>query len=161
MTRSCHRILLILSLTLNFAIFGTVAYFIYRDGHVPGFSSGLGANVHLSDYLDLSDEKRRIWQEKRKGYKQELAATWREIRVHQEKMIHGIFVSQPDLQAIEAERAEIARLQESIQRSLIRHLLDEQEMLDDRQRRKLAELLLQRDSHPVMEELSQQGPDKD
>jgi Spy/CpxP family protein refolding chaperone len=166
MTRSCHRIILILSLTLNLAVFGTVAYLIYRDGHVPGYSHVSGfsspkAKPYLSDYLDLSDEKRRIWEERREGYKQELAATWQQIRMHREKMIRAIFVSQPDLQAIEAERAEIARLQESIQRALIRHLLQEQELLDDRQRQKLAELLLQQDYHPAMEGLSQQYPHKD
>jgi Spy/CpxP family protein refolding chaperone len=160
MTRNCLRTILALSLILNFAVIGTVAYYTFLYGHVPGFHNGTNGNtnVHLSDYLDLSDEKRRIWREKSEGYKQELEADWREIQVHREKMIRAIFASQPDPKAIEAERAEIARLQEAIQRALIRHLLDEQGMLDERQRQILVELLLRQDFHPLREEPSRQAP---
>jgi hypothetical protein len=167
MTRNSQRIIFVLSLTLNFSVIGTVIYHLFRDGHIPGyghlsgFYSGTNTKNHLSDYFDLSDDKRRVWREKSKEHEQELADSWQEIQGHRGKMIRAIFTAQPDLKIIEAERAEIARLQGVVQRALIQHMLDEQGMLDDRQRQVLAELLIRQNFTPTMDELPRQDTHND
>lgn len=143
MRRYLLQILLALSLLLNLGILGAVGYQSYRSGHLPSLSgNGKNQKISLSDYLHLTPEQDKVWREKEIRFKQEINESWQDVRDHRERMIWEIFSAQPDLAAIEADRAEIARLQEKQQRRVIEQLLVEQGILTPKQRGALADLLI-------------------
>jgi hypothetical protein len=72
-----------------------------------------------------------------------MGVDWEDVRIHRERMIRQIFSQQPDLAAIEADRAAISSLQEKQQRHIIAQLIEEQRILDATQREALAGLLIQ------------------
>lgn len=141
MKRYWLYVLLTLSILLNVGVLGAVGYNVLKHD-AP----------HLEDYLKLTEPQRRQWHEMERGFISELNAAWVDIRTHRERMIRFIFSPQPDVAAIEAERAAISRLQESQQRRLIDQLMAERGILDPSQRKALAELLISQEPAITMEE---------
>lgn len=143
--------LLVFSLLLNIGVLGAVGYQSWHSGEWPRLHVDDEHN-HLAEYLKLSEEQRRQWREKEEKFLREMDADWENVRIHRERMIRQIFSRQPDLAAIEAERAAISRLQEKQQRHVIAQLMEEQRMLDSTQREALAGLLIQQKSAGSLEE---------
>ncbi|MDP2266896.1 MAG: periplasmic heavy metal sensor, partial [Thiobacillus sp.] len=121
--------LLVFSLLLNVGVLGAVGYQAWQSGEWPWQHTN-DKHDHLAEYLNLSAEQRRQWQGKEKKFLHEMGADWEQVRLHRERMIRHIFSQQPDLAAIEAERAAISRLQEKQQRHVIAQLMEEQRILD-------------------------------
>lgn len=151
MKRSWLYTLLAFSLLLNVGVLGAVGYQAWQNGGWPALH-GDDKHDHLAEYLNLSEEQRRQWQEKEGKFLREMGADWEEVRIHRERMIRQIFSQQPDLAAIEADRAAISRLQEKQQRHVIEQLMEEQRMLDAPQREALARLLIQQKPAGSLEE---------
>jgi Spy/CpxP family protein refolding chaperone len=143
--------LLAFSLLLNVGVLGAVAYQAWQNGGWPGLHAD-NKHDHLAEYLNLSEEQRRQWKAKEETFLQEMGADWEEVRIHRERMIRQIFSQQPDLAAIEANRAAISRIQEKQQHHVIAQLMEEQRILNMKQREALAELLIQQKPAGSLEE---------
>lgn len=143
--------LLAFSLLLNVGVLGAVGYQAWQNGGWPGLHAG-NKHDHLAEYLNLSEEQGRQWKAKEEKFLQEMRADWEDVRIHRERMIRQIFSEQPDLAAIEADRAAISRIQEKQQRHVIAQLMEEQRILNATQREALAGLLIQQKPAGSLEE---------
>ena len=143
---------LILSIMLNVGVVAALAYSAFQQGTWPAVFRGDKVEPDLPAYLDLNAEQKRRWSELEAAFIRELRNDWRQIRIHRERMINEIFSEQPDRQRIEGERAAIAQLQAAQQRRVIQQLLEERDILDAAQRRKLAEMLLRQAPAGTFEE---------
>ncbi len=110
------------------------------------------APLNLQDHLALNAEQRARWQALEPDFLQALAANWQAIRQHREALVRHIFAATPDRTAIDAEQAAIARLQGAQQQRVIAQLLAERALLDEHQRTRLMELLLNRYAQESTEE---------
>ena len=143
--------LLVFSLLLNVGVLGAVGYQAWQSSEWP-WQHADDKHDHLAEYLNLSKEQRRQWGDKEEKFLQTMGADWEEVRIHRERMIRQIFSQQPDLAAIEADRAAISRIQEKQQRHVIEQLMEEQRILDATQREALAGLLIQQKPAGSLEE---------
>lgn len=143
--------LLALSLLLNVGVLGAVGYQAWQNGGLPGLYAE-EKHDHLVEHLQLSAEQRRQWQEKEQKFLRDMGVDWEQVRIHRESMIREIFSPQPDAEAIEAIRQAICRIQEKQQRHVIAQLMEEQQILDAKQREALAELLVQQKPAGSLEE---------
>lgn len=143
--------LLAFSLLLNVGVLGAVGYQAWQNGGWPGLHAD-DKHDHLAAYLNLSEEQGRQWKAKEEKFLQEMRADWEDVRIHRERMIRQIFSEQPDLAAIEADRAAISRIQEKQQRHVIAQLMEEQRILNATQREALAGLLIQQKPAGSLEE---------
>lgn len=140
------KLLLALSLALNAGILGAVTFGQMRAApHAPVVAS-------LPDQLHLTPAQRLRWQEIEPGFLNDLAANWRAIKAHRERLVRHIFAPVADRAAISAEQAAIATLQDAQQRRVIAQLLAERDVLDERQRAVLMNLLLDRYARESTEE---------
>lgn len=137
------------SLSLNLGFAATVAYKQLQQ--IPT-APAAQQHVSLPDQLQLSLEQRSRWHQIEQGFIKDLAVNWRDIRQHREALIKHIFSAQPERTKIDAEQAKIATLQDAQQRRVIRQLLAERDLLDQRQRAALMTLLLQRYTNEATEE---------
>ncbi len=151
MKRYWLYVLLALSLLLNISVLGAVGYQAWKSGNWPELR-GHAKHKQLIEHLNLSEEQRRQWREKERKFLQEMRGDWEEVLFHRERMIHQIFSQQPDLAAIESDRAAISRIQEKQQRHVIGQLMEEQRILDAEQRKALAALLIQQKPAGSLEE---------
>lgn len=142
MKRSGLQFLLVMSLLFNLGVIGAFGYLAMKRGQLPAVFDGHVKEVNLPEYLRLSAEQHRQWQELETGFLRELAVDMQAIRPHRETMINEIFSERPDRGRIEAERAAIAQLQARQQQRVIEQLLKERAIIDQGQRRALAELLI-------------------
>lgn len=143
--------LLAFSLLLNVGVLGAVGYQAWQSGTLPGQHAD-DTHDHLAEYLDLNAEQRQHWREKEDKFLREMETDWEDVRVHRERMIREIFSQQPNLAAIEADRAAISSLQEKQQRHVIAQLMEEQRILNAAQREALAGLLIQQKPAGSLEE---------
>lgn len=143
--------LLLLSLLLNVGVLGAVGYQAWQHGGLRGGNAG-DKHDPLVERLQLSAEQRQLWQEKEQKFLRDMSADWEQVRIHREAMIREIFSDAPDPEAIEATRQAICRIQEKQQRHVIVQLMEEQQILDARQRDILAELLIQQKPAGSLEE---------
>ncbi len=143
------RILLAASLALNL---GVVAALLLRPAPIAPPTSTAPPVVHLPDYLKLTPMQRSHWDTLEAPFLHSLSANWGEIRRHREALVRHIFAATPDRAAIDAEQAAIARLQATQQQHVIDQLLAERAMLDDTQRSRLLQLLLDRYAGEATEE---------
>lgn len=127
--------LLVLSVLFNVGAVIATAYRIHRNA--------LAEPADIARHLQLDAQQTRRWKELEAPFMAGLDAEWAEIGQRREALIRAIFAAQPDPQAIEANRAAIARLQTRQQRRVIEQLLKERELLAPQQREQLVELLLQ------------------
>ena len=144
------RYLLVVSLSLNLGIAGALLWQSSRPR--PQADPAHPAHLNLQDHLELSAEQRARWQALEPDFLRELAANWQAIRQHREALVRHIFAATPDRAAIDAEQAAIARLQGAQQQRVITQLLAERALLDERQRTRLVELLLNRYAQETTEE---------
>ena len=143
--------LLVFSLLLNVGVLGAVGYQAWQSSEWP-WQHAADKHDHLAEYLNLSEEQRRQWGDKEEKFLQTMGADWEEVRIHRERRIRQIFSQQPDLAAIEADRAAISRIQEKQQRHVIEQLMEEQRILNSTQREALAGLLIQQKPAGSLEE---------
>ncbi len=140
MRQNLLRIALALSLLVNLGVLGAIGW---RSFQAQPVASGVSADFPgLARYLDLDAEQQRRWREAEAGFLDRFRAASQEIHARRDRLIEAIFVPSPDRAQIEAERAAIAALQQEQQRQVIEQLLHERDLLDDRQRERLRELLL-------------------
>ena len=144
------RYLLAISLSLNLGIVGALLW--QPPKPLPEADPVHPAHLNLQDHLELNAEQRARWQALEPDFLQELATNWRAIRQHRETLVRHIFAVTPDRAAINAEQAAIARLQGAQQQRVITQLLAERALLDERQRTRLMELLLNRYAQETTEE---------
>ncbi|MBA4113994.1 MAG: hypothetical protein C0492_11680 [Verminephrobacter sp.] len=144
-----HYVLAI-SLSLNLGIVGALLW--HQSKPRPEANTAPAAHLNLQDHLELSAEQRARWQALEPDFLQELSANWHAIRQHREALVRHIFAATPDRSAIDAEQAAIARLQGMQQQRVITQLLAERALLDERQRTRLMELLLNRYAQESTEE---------
>lgn len=142
MKPSTLRLALAFSLLVNLGVVGAIAYRAMDSGALPGVLGGRVSPPSLPQHLGLDDQQLGHWRDAEREFLGSLASGAAEIRVRRDRLIREIFAAAPDTAAIEAERAGIARLQEAQQRLVVGQLLREREMLDARQRERLAQILL-------------------
>lgn len=149
MNRTIWKWLLAISLSLNAGMLAAVAFNVTRPEPQRLVA---GTHINLQDYLHLNAEQRARWQQIEQDFLKDLSGNWRDIRSHREALVRQIFSAGPDRAAIDAEQARIAALQDAQQRRVIRQLLAERELLDERQRAALMDLLLTRYQQEATEE---------
>lgn len=149
MNRPVWKWLLAVSLSLNL---GIVAAVVFSQTRTAADMKSAEEQISLAERLQLTQEQRRRWQEIENGFLSDLAANWRDIRAHRETLVRQIFSATPDRAAIDKEQARIAALQDAQQRRVIEQLLAERELLDERQRAALMDLLLSRYTEEASEE---------
>jgi Spy/CpxP family protein refolding chaperone len=150
MKRPLLKWLFAVSLALNAGMLAAVAWNTARPA--PAQQAADGARVRLPEYLKLSADQRRRWEQIERGFLQDLSSNWRDIRSHREVLVRQIFSAVPDRAAIDSEQARIAALQDAQQRRVIAQLLEERALLDEGQRKALMELLLTRYTQEATEE---------
>lgn len=150
MNRPLWKWLLAISLSLNIGIAAAVAFNMLRPA--PDAQASGAQHLNLPDHLQLTAEQRNRWHQIEQEFLKDLSANWREIRLHRETLVRQIFSDVPDRQAIDAQQAKIAALQDAQQRRVIAQLLAERELLDARQRTALMDLLLTRYRQEATEE---------
>ncbi|HJV52530.1 MAG TPA: periplasmic heavy metal sensor [Noviherbaspirillum sp.] len=140
--------LLVISISLNVGILVAVV------GNRLGAASMANNDerINLPDYLRLDAVQRQRWAELEQGFLNDLTANWREIQARRESVIRQVFSAAPDQGTLDAAQAKIAALQDNQQRRVIRQLLAERDLLDERQREKLMALLLKRYAQEATEE---------
>lgn len=140
--------LLVISISLNVGILAAVV------GTRLGAASMANNDerINLPDYLRLDAVQRQRWAELERGFLNDLTANWREIQARRESVIRQVFSAAPDQGTLDAAQAKIAALQDNQQRRVIRQLLAERDLLDERQREKLMALLLKRYAQEATEE---------
>jgi Spy/CpxP family protein refolding chaperone len=148
MSRTALKWLLAASLALNL---GVVAALVAERVR-PSADTHATQSVNLPDYLQLTPAQRERWSAIEHGFLRDIAANWDAIRTHRETLVRQIFSAAPNRAAIDAEQAGIAALQDAQQRRVIDQLLAERELLDERQRARLMELLLNRYTRESTEE---------
>lgn len=149
MNRNAWKWLLAISLSLNAGMIAAVAWNATRtDGPVANEA----APRDLPRYLGLTPDQRRQWERIEAPFLDELAGNWRQIRARRETLVRHIFAPVPDKAAIDREQEAIAGLQNAQQRRVIAQLLAERELLDERQRTALRDLLLDRYAAELTEE---------
>ena len=136
------RIALLLSLMVNLGVLGALGWRALQPSAAPAVGDTAAAGTSLPGYLGLDEGQLKRWREAERVFLERLAAGGAEVAAHRERMIRLIFSDGSDPAAIEAERAQIARLQEAQQRLVIEQLMAEREVLGPEQRAKLAEVLL-------------------
>lgn len=149
MNRIGWKWLLAVSLSLNI---GIVAAVLVKQVHPLAQANGAPPHLNLPDYLRLNQAQRQRWRQLEPDFLRDIAANWSEIRAHREALVRHIFSPTPQRSEIDAEQASIAALQEAQQRRVIIQLLAERELLDERQRAKLRDLLLSRYAQDATEE---------
>jgi hypothetical protein len=131
---------LLLSVLLNLGVIGGLAYHALQEGRL---AQALGARApELPDALGLDPAQRAKWHALEADFLGQFDAAGKALRTHREQLVHAIFSDHPDAARIEAERRAIAELQERQQQRVIAQFLKEREILDEGQRRVLAEALL-------------------
>lgn len=130
MKTSVLRIALALSVLVNLGVVGALGYRAIQQ-HTPPLVRQLG----------LDAAQLQHWRELESGFLARLDAESQEIERRRNRLVDLIFASSPDEQAIEAERAAIAQLQERQQRLVIEQLQRESAMLEAAQRERLAQVL--------------------
>lgn len=150
MNRSVWKWLLAVSLSINLGVIATIVLKQIRTS--PEITTTAEKQVSLPDRLQLTQEQRQRWLEIERTFLADIAANWRDIRVQREALVRQIFSAQPDRAKIDAQQAKIAALQDAQQRRVVTQLLAERELLDERQRVALMELLLNRYAEEASQE---------
>ena len=140
MTPSTLRNALTLSLLVNFGVIAAVGWQKLQTDGLPVSS---GAPTELSRHLQLSASQLQRWHDTEAPFLAFLHASNSAIGEHRNRLIQAIFDERVNRQAIDAEQAKIAELQNDQQRLLIEQLLRERDILEPQQRAKLAQLLIQ------------------
>lgn len=138
------------SLALNLGFVAAVAWHLHAPA--PTTSTTAPAHVPLDQQLQLSASQRQRWQSIEPAFLQDIDRNWRAIHQHREALVRAIFSASPDHQAIQAQQAQIAALQEAQQQRVIAQLLAEHDILEPAQRAKLMALLLERYTQEATEE---------
>lgn len=134
MKASALRLALLVSLTINLGVALAVAVDALRAREpMPA----------LAEHLALDAGQQARWQASEGPFLAQFSAAAARIEAHRAALVRAILAEVPDAEAIERERAAIARLQQAQQRLMIEQLLAEREILDAVQRARLAQLLLE------------------
>lgn len=150
MNHSVWKWLLAVSLSINLGVIATIVF--KQISAPPEVTATAEMQVSLPDRLQLTQEQRQRWLEIERTFLADIAANWRDIRVQREALVRQIFSAQPDRANIDAQQAKIAALQDAQQRRVVTQLLAERELLDERQRVALTELLLNRYAEEASQE---------
>ena len=125
---------LILSVLLNLGVVGAAGY--------RALVQDRSGATDLASRLELDAAQRTRWHSLEQAFVRELDAGWQEIALQRETLVREVFSEQPDPARIEAARARIAEVQMQQQQRVIAQFLQEREILNADQRRKLVDVLL-------------------
>lgn len=131
-----RNILLAVSLALNVGFVATAIQRHWAGGGEP-------AAEPLAQRLGLSDSQQAAWTRLEGPFLADLARNWEDIRAQRQALLDELFAGQPDTARLAGIQAGIAALQDEQQKRVIRQLLAERDVLDDRQRALLKDLLMQ------------------
>jgi Spy/CpxP family protein refolding chaperone len=139
MRPSILKYALAMSVLLNLGVVAAAAYTAMQQRYP---TAAVQTELTAVDALKLTPEQRKEWRALETDFLQDFRAELEEIEARREKLVRAIFSERPDVEAIEAERAAIAKLQTEQQKRVVAQLLKERALLDASQRQALAELLL-------------------
>jgi len=152
MKRYYLHTLLLLSLLLNAAVFGTIGLNAIQVGHWPYFLGGdtTQTTPPLSRSLRLTAEQQATWRENANKFDHNLSTAWNKMGSHREKLIREILSPQPDWSVINDEQSAIEELQKNMLRFLIVHIQKEKKMLSPKQRTELGDRLIKTGSRHLL-----------
>ncbi|WGK62177.1 periplasmic heavy metal sensor [Halopseudomonas sp. SMJS2] len=151
MKPSILRLLLGISVLFNLGVLAALGW--QQLSH--GLFNDTGEPL-LARELELDEQQRQRWQQIEAPFLVELQQSAAAIQQQHDRLIHSIFARSLDVQRIRTEQQALASLQQQQQQRVIEQLLKEREILDERQRQRLVELLTQQTGTLEVERLHSQ-----
>jgi len=143
------KYILVLSLLLNVSLLGAAGYTYYRQNSddslpaVPGRSpsSTSATHPHLFEALSLKPEQRALFERKAHLFHEALGEKREKVDGLRRSLLDLMDADHPDKKAIAATIAEINRVQEEMQKTVVAHMLEFKSMLDEDQQKKFFALV--------------------
>jgi Spy/CpxP family protein refolding chaperone len=133
--------ILVLSLAVNAAILGTLGYHYFinppRSGPAPCFTAGDG---HLYQSLGLTGEQLSKMEPLAHAFHRHMDAMKAAMEQKRDRLI-DLLHRGDDTGKIEALRAEMASIQDAIQKEVIAHISDIKKILDSKQQERFFHLM--------------------
>jgi Spy/CpxP family protein refolding chaperone len=135
--------ILILSLSVNIAVFSTVGYHYYRNFCMtPAIRCPLNQGIHhLYQSLGLSEAQLTKMAPLSKEFHTRLTALKSQVMVKRDLLIRLLGSDEIDHGRIEETRKEIAAIQDEIQREVVVHITQTREILNPEQKKRFFEML--------------------
>jgi Spy/CpxP family protein refolding chaperone len=143
MKNNTIRFLLLLSLLLNLSVLATTGfvYFKHQDYWTSPFGFKIKKGHFLFEELSLNPEQSQAMKEKSMAFRAEIDRRRQEVTHGRKTLLALMRQERTDKTAVDAAVAEISRMQEEIQRMIIRHMLDMKAMLAKDQQAKFIDLI--------------------
>jgi Spy/CpxP family protein refolding chaperone len=148
MKNNILKIILIFSLLLNASMLLTAGYIHYYKQPISssfpfGSDQRPGAIVQgcLLDQLSLKPEQQQAMKQKAVTFHADIQKMRQQIVQKRAILVSHLREDKPDGQAISAAIADINRLQEDVQKMIVRHMLEFKGMLDKEQQEKFLDLI--------------------
>jgi Spy/CpxP family protein refolding chaperone len=151
MKNNVLKYILLLSLLLNLSLLGAAGYTYYRQipyrlphgGGVPervppGPSS---MHPHLFEALSLKPEQRGLFEQKARLFHEALGKKRDKVDGLRRSLLDLMGADHPDIKGIEATIAELSRVQEDMQKTVVAHMLEFKSLLDKDQQKKFFTLV--------------------
>jgi len=143
MKNNTIRFLLLLSLLLNLSVLGAAGfvYFKHQDYWTSPFGFKVKKGHFLFEELSLDPEQSQTMKEKSMAFRAEIDRRRQEVTHGRKTLLALMRQERTDKTAVDAAVAEISRMQEEVQRMIIRHVLDMKAMLAKDQQSKFIDLI--------------------
>jgi Spy/CpxP family protein refolding chaperone len=141
------KIILVFSLLLNASMLLTAGYIHYTQSPAPSFPfiAGHRPGETLQGYffegLSLKPEQQKAMQQKALAFHGDINKTREQIDAKRASLIALLREDNPNGQAIALAIAEINKLQETVQKKVVLHLLEFKGMLDKEHQKKFLDLI--------------------
>jgi len=145
MSRKGLMIVLVLSLAVNISIFGTSAYYYYRNsGGMQSAPCPLSStHEHLYQELGLSAFQLSQMEPLAKKFHERLAELRKAIKGKNTRLVDLLGQKDIDQDQIEGLRKEIADIQDEIQKEVIAHIIESKKIFDPKQQERFLILMRQ------------------
>jgi Spy/CpxP family protein refolding chaperone len=143
MTRNGLKLLLAASLLLNLSVLATAGYLRLagRGSWVSPFGTKMAAGRFLFEELSLTPEQSRAMREKAIPFRAEIDRQRGEIVNQRKELIELLRADIPDAAAIDAVISRISGMQETMQKEITSHMLEEKALLDHAQQKRFLDLI--------------------
>lgn len=143
MSRNGLKFLLAVSLLLNLSVMATAGYTYLssRDLWTSPYGIKMARNRFLFEELSLTREQMKSMRQKAIPFRAEVDRQRDAIVVLRKELIGLLRSDAPDAGAVDATIARISTLQETLQRQITRHMLEQKALLSREQQKSFLDLI--------------------
>lgn len=144
MRNNMLRHLLLVSVLFNVAIVGTVGFLYYQraTSWVSPFGHTIKKDHFLFEELALQPTRAEAMRRRAIPFRASIDRQRAEINQQRTRLVALMRQEPSDMDAIGAQVARISAIQETMQRAIVTHLLEEKALLDKQQRGKFFDLIV-------------------